>query len=208
MKQRPENGTMNKKQSKYFNTAERMDRALLELLEKKDFEYITVKELCERAEVNRSTFYLHYENTADLLTETTRFVLDSFLSYFESSDVSPVTDLAACDKDQLIFMRREYILPYLAYVRENRRIFRTALKHLGTMGFEAYYEQMYRGIFDPILARFGAPESYRPYMMKFYLTGFTAVSMEWLKRDCSEPAEVICEVILSCVPSYEDSTKA
>ena len=53
---------MNKNESKYFNTAVRMDKALIELLEKKDFEYITIKEICQAAGVNRSTFYLHYEN--------------------------------------------------------------------------------------------------------------------------------------------------
>ena len=44
---------MNKNESKYFNTAIRMDEALIMLLEKKDFEYITVKEVCEVAGVNR-----------------------------------------------------------------------------------------------------------------------------------------------------------
>ena len=53
------------KKSKYFNTAVRMDQAFLELLEKKDMEYITVKELCKTAGVNRSTFYLHYETMSD-----------------------------------------------------------------------------------------------------------------------------------------------
>ena len=47
---------MNKSESKYFNTAEKMDRALLTLLEKKDLPYITVKEICAEAGVNRSTF--------------------------------------------------------------------------------------------------------------------------------------------------------
>ncbi len=37
---------MNKSESKYFNTAARMDEALILLLEKKDLEYITVKEIC------------------------------------------------------------------------------------------------------------------------------------------------------------------
>ena len=50
---------MNKNESKYFNTAVKMDKAFLALLEKKDFAYITVKEICEEAGVNRSTFYLH-----------------------------------------------------------------------------------------------------------------------------------------------------
>ena len=38
---------MNKSESKYFNTAVRMDKAFLELLGTKSFEYITVKEICE-----------------------------------------------------------------------------------------------------------------------------------------------------------------
>lgn len=50
---------MNKFESKYFNTALLMNQALILLLEKKEFEYITVKEICEKAGVNRSTFYLH-----------------------------------------------------------------------------------------------------------------------------------------------------
>ena len=38
---------MNKSESKYFNTANRMDEAMIKLLDRKDFEYITVKEICE-----------------------------------------------------------------------------------------------------------------------------------------------------------------
>ena len=47
---------MNKSESKYFHTAERMDEALLSLLLEKDFEYITVKDVCARAGANRSPF--------------------------------------------------------------------------------------------------------------------------------------------------------
>ena len=43
---------MNKSESRYFATAARMDEAFLTLLAKKDFEYITVKEICEVAGVN------------------------------------------------------------------------------------------------------------------------------------------------------------
>ena len=61
---------MNKSESKYFNTAKKMDLALISLLKKKSFEYVTVSEICEKAGVNRSTFYLHYETVDDLLNET------------------------------------------------------------------------------------------------------------------------------------------
>ena len=40
---------MNKSESKYFNTAIRMDKAFLELLEQKDFAFITVKEICKKS---------------------------------------------------------------------------------------------------------------------------------------------------------------
>ena len=75
---------MNKSESKYFNTALSMDKALIALLEVKDLEYITVKEICEKAGVNRSTFYLHYETIADLVNETMENVNKHFLSYFTS----------------------------------------------------------------------------------------------------------------------------
>ena len=61
---------MNRSESRYFATAARMDEAFLTLLAKKDFEYITIKEICEVAGVNRSTFYLHYETMSDLLSES------------------------------------------------------------------------------------------------------------------------------------------
>lgn len=65
---------MNKSESKYFNTALRPDEALIALLEQKDLEYITVKEICRQAGVNRSTFYLHYETISDLVNETVEMI--------------------------------------------------------------------------------------------------------------------------------------
>ena len=47
---------MNKSESKYFNTALCMDEALIALLEVKDLEYITVKEICEKAGYNLFLF--------------------------------------------------------------------------------------------------------------------------------------------------------
>ena len=65
---------MNKQESKYQKTALLMDEALLLLLENKDYDRITVKELCEKAGVNRTTFYLHYESMNDLLEETVAMI--------------------------------------------------------------------------------------------------------------------------------------
>lgn len=58
-----------------------MDEAFIELLEKKDFAYITVKEICEKAGVNRSAFYLHYETLNDLLEESAQYIVDQFVRF-------------------------------------------------------------------------------------------------------------------------------
>lgn len=190
---------MNKNESKYFNTAVKMDKALLSLLEKKDFEYITIKEICEVAGVNRSTFYLHYENTADLLKETTKYILDSFLTYFTVDRQSITIQYQKCKLQDLVFITPEYLMPYLTFIKENQRVFITAVKHLGTMDFENVYNKMFKFIFNPILERFSFPEKDREYVLKFYLTGITAIVMEWLKNDCNESIEDISRIIIQCV---------
>ena len=50
---------MNKKESKYFCTAAKMDTALIELLEKKDFEYITVKTIESTCNITANLDMLH-----------------------------------------------------------------------------------------------------------------------------------------------------
>ena len=72
---------MNKQESKYFNTASLFDETLITLLEQKDIEYITVKEICEKAGFNRSTFYLHYESIKDLLNETLDYIVKKLINH-------------------------------------------------------------------------------------------------------------------------------
>lgn len=190
---------MNKNESKYFNTAVKMNKALLELLEKKDFEYITIKEICALAEVNRSTFYLHYENTSDLLKETTQYITDSFLSYFSVEKQSISLKFEKSDLKDLVFITPEYLSPYLTFIKENQRVFKTSIKQFGSMDFNGVYNKMFKYIFNPILERFDFPENIRPYVLKFYLTGITAIVMEWLENDCSEEIDNIIKIIIDCV---------
>ncbi|MBP3560451.1 MAG: TetR/AcrR family transcriptional regulator C-terminal domain-containing protein [Clostridia bacterium] len=190
---------MNKNESKYFNTAVKMDKALLELLEKKDFEYITIKEICALAEVNRSTFYLHYENTSDLLKETTQYITDSFLSYFSVEKQSIAYRFENSDLKNLVFITPEYLSPYLTFIKENQRVFKTSIKQFRSMDFNGVYKKMFKYIFNPVLERFDFPENSRPYVLKFYLTGITAIVMEWLENDCSEEIDNIIKIIIDCV---------
>ena len=190
---------MNKNESKYFNTAIRMDEALITLLEKKDFEYITIMEICETAGVNRSTFYLHYENTFDLLRETTRYILDKHFAYY-SSDTKGITErFVNCELEDLVFITSEYLYPYLTFIKDNQRIFKVSIKHFNSLGMDDVYGKMFKHIFNPILERFHVPENERSYIMKFYLTGVYAIVMEWLEKNCSDDMETVIKVITDCV---------
>ena len=43
--------------------------ALISLMDEKDFSKITISDICNRADVNRSTFYSHYTDTKQVLNE-------------------------------------------------------------------------------------------------------------------------------------------
>ena len=190
---------MNKAESKYFNTAKKMNLALISLLKKKPFEYITISELCEKAGVNRSTFYLHYENTCDLLSETTQYILNDFLSYFATDTKSVSLNLTSCNLTELNFISSKYLTPYLTYIKENKEIFSTALSHIKSFDFDSVYERMFENIFNPILDRFHYPEEDRKYVMMYYLNGINAISFEWVKNGCKKPIEDISKIIDMCI---------
>ena len=190
---------MNKNESKYFNTAIKMDEALITLLEKKDFEYISIKEICDIAGVNRSTFYLHYENTSDLLKETTRYILDKHFACY-SSDTKGITErFVNCKLEDLVFITSEYLTPYLTFIRENQRIFKVAIKRFNSLNMHEVYGRMFEYIFDPILERFQVLKEERAYVMKFFLSGVFAVVMEWIEKNCSENIDSIIKIITDCV---------
>ena len=190
---------MNKNESKYFNTAIKMDEALLSLLERKEFEYITIKEICDTAGVNRSTFYLHYENTYDLLRETTQYILDKHFAYYNMDKKDVVCRLEGCNQAELIFVTHEYLVPYLTFIKENRRVFKIVIRHFHVMHMDEVHNRMFKYIFEPILIRFDVPLAERAYVIKFYLTGVFAIVMEWLDHDCHDDIDFIIKVIKDCV---------
>ena len=165
-------------ESKYFNTATKMDLALISLLKKKPLEYITVSEICETAGVNRSTFYLHYETISDLLNETVRYLLNDFLSYFSADTQSIKFNLMDCELNDLIFICDKYLTPYMSYIKDNKEVFATALAHNKILGY---------------------PPDDRQYVMMYYLNGINAIVTEWLKNGCDKSIEEISEIITVCI---------
>lgn len=177
----------------------------MSLLEEKPFGYITVSEICKKAEVNRPTFYLHYENTVDLLNETARFLLDDFMSYF-NVDVKNITNkFKGSSLEELNFISNKYLQPYLTYIKNNKSVFSTVLRHSVPFGFNKIFQKLYENIFNPILERYNYPIADRKYAMMFYLNGITAIVTEWLKDGCEKTIEEVSQIIYGCVFGRESN---
>ena len=194
---------MNRSESKYFATAVRMDEAFLELLEEKDFAYITVKEICEKAGVNRSTFYLHYETVNELLAESARYIIDKLIANMPQDTAEFIERLQTRPLEELHLITPEYLRPYLNFIKEHRRIFRTAVEHSYVLGMDDVYIALNRHVFTPILDRFYIPPSKQQYIMLFYINGLMGVINEWLKEDCKDSVEHIISVMQICIPLHK-----
>ena len=171
---------MNKAESKYYNTAVRMDEALFTLLEKKDFEYITVKEICEKAGVNRSTFYLHYETVGDLLDECVEYTNRKCFEKFGGKQENVSENIRNGNLNDLIFITPEYLKPYLEFVKENKRLFKVALLRPSTLRAEKTFADLFRDVFSPVLDCFHYSNESKPYVISFYVSGLIAIVSEWM----------------------------
>ena len=76
-------------------TRQVLKKSLLTLLQQKPVNKITVKELCEMAEINRTTFYAHYSDCFDLLDSIEQELVDAFgeaLRLVSAFDVSAMIE--------------------------------------------------------------------------------------------------------------------
>ncbi len=185
---------MNKSESKFHNTAVKMDDALVALLEHKEFSDISIMDVCEKAGVNRSTFYAHYENLYDLLKETQERAIAEF---FESFNMS--LDFSNMSADELIFITPQYLVPYLMFIKKNRKLYEV-YNNSNAFPIGDMDKQLIENIFVPVYAKNGVTDRrVVEYMSKYFMSGVTAITMEWVKRGCEDDIMFICEVISICV---------
>ena len=182
---------MNKSESKYFNTALLMDEALIKLLEKKEYEFITITEICEKAGVNRSTFYLHYENMDDLLKETIEMINHKFKSAFNNEVIFP-HDL---DKDDLFLIDDAHLIPYLNYIKENKIIYKLIHDKPYLFNNKEAYTKLYLNLFKVILDKYGVVEEEKEYVFAYFSYGLVAIIEKWIEKDCKDDIYKIANIM-------------
>jgi len=77
-------------------TRQAVSQALIALIQEKRYDAITVQDVCDRANVGRSTFYAHYQDKDDLLTTNFSDVMKSLgqpLAYRDGQLVFPIAPL-------------------------------------------------------------------------------------------------------------------
>ena len=193
-----EGNKLNKSESKYYNTACLMDEALILLLEKKEYSFITVKEICEKAGVNRSTFYLHYETIDDLLSECIEYVGNKINKKFSNKVINKQV-IKDSKLEDLLLITPEYLLPYLEFLKENKAIYKIAYSQPNVFKEQYVVNHLHKNIFEPILNRFLVPKNEQKYMMSFYLSGMGALMIEWIKNDCKEENQTILNILTKCL---------
>ncbi len=187
---------MNKNESRYFATAKKMGDALLLLLEKKDFEFISVKDICKTANVNRSTFYLHYDNTRDLLDEVIANSNKEFSLAFSNIDKkNPLYS----NKEELMFIKDEYLIPYLNFVKKNKKLFQALKSNSSLFNADGLEKDIYKNIIEKILSKFDISDEYKEYYFTYFLSGIKAVILKWLYDDCLIDVQTIADLIKKLV---------
>ncbi len=183
------------------NTKRRLREGLLQLLEEKAINEISVKELTELVDVNRGTFYFHYQDIYDLLRDMEQ-------DFFDNFDRTLSENSPALDEDGFPVLDAEgapYLHAVFSFVDANRSFCRIMLSPHGDMKFvELVKERIDRQcrFFWQLLAP-GADEAQSGIYNAFLINGLIGLIREWVndRRDLSVESisELTATLILASV---------
>ncbi len=160
--------------------------SLIACLQEKPISRITIKELCERADINRATFYSHYQDQYDLLKKNEQEVIDEInlcldrYPYHESEDA--------------IY---EMVLVILTYVKENSSLCKVLFGSEGNIDFQ-------RKIMDVVYKRcivedksvLAIDACTAEYIYTYATIGVIGVIQKWLRADMAQPVEQMAKIIV------------
>jgi AcrR family transcriptional regulator len=160
-----------------------LKNALMDLLsEKGSVTKISVRELCERADLNRSTFYAHYSEPKELLEEVEAELLDATREHLQK--IGAENDIGA----------HRYLLSFLMYIKENDKPFRTLLIDAGDPEFRSKFMQQSIIQFVENLD-IAFPKEQEQYIYSYILNGSTGVIIQWMRSDYSIDENALVDLL-------------
>ena len=191
---------MGRSETKFNNIAKKMQGSLISLLEKKSFAEITISEICQKANVNRSTFYSHYSNTVDLLNETWNSMqIDALKDIQDKGADINLKDIESMDKNELILISPKFLIPYLTFIKENKDLYLIYVENATTFSKNAFND-IFKNIANPVFKKYDIKDEVVAfYLTKYYITGVTSIVSEWVRKGCKDDIMLICEIIMLAV---------
>ncbi len=154
---------------------------LLQLLGDTDFNKITIQEICNAAEINRSTFYRYYDNQMDLLKEIEK----DFFSQMDNHLKSIITS----EPDALMA-----VLNYLYEQKETFVILISSIPH-EDFSSDLFASPSIQALFQNMLSSISHTELEAQYISEFIFQGTLSILCTWLKKENPEPVSEVIKVI-------------
>jgi len=160
--------------------------SLTKLMQEKPVSRITIKELCADADINRATFYSHYNDQFDLLKKMEQEIIDDINSYLDS--ISFVTNNSYA---------LEVMTKIFEYIKENAQICRVLLGTNGDIEFQ-------KDIMMIVQTRFIAEQKTKKiidektveYVFTFAATGSIGMIQKWLSEDSNIPPADMAKLVM------------
>lgn len=179
--------------NKSKKTEKLLEDALVELMCEKDFEKISVKDLTEKLDINRGTFYLHYQDKYDLLQHKEDSVLQGFNEIMKNL-------LMELNKDFILPSNREVLL-YLftsiyIYIKENADFLKIILGTNGDLNFQMKLKNFIEErLVENISINNDIEKMPIKYLAPFASSAQLGIIQKWLKSGMKESPEELAAFV-------------
>ncbi len=165
--------------------------AFIELLESKPLAKVTVTDVCNIAEINRSTFYAYYEDVPSLMRE----IQEDVISRIPAPETLP-TVVESLER----FL--DMMVPLFDYIKQNSRLFNVLVVQAECDDFA---ERIVRTVLERYPKKFFEKDDLeREYRAVFCLKGFIGIFKLWITEDFPITSRQFATLALSTVASCAD----
>ncbi len=161
--------------------------SFISLLKEKPLSKITVKEICEGADINRATFYAHYTDPYDLLHQIEAALLEDVHKYLAEYSFSGEYIEDAVEIMEKIF----------GYIKENADTCAVLLSAHGDISFQQQVTMIVGGQFvSALTANKSVKKEDAEYIYYFLAHGSVGVIQKWLDDGMKKPASEMAKIII------------
>lgn len=183
--------TKNNQRSKM--TKKLLKDAYLQLLHTNKNNKITVKDICEIAEVNRSTFYIYYDEPNDLLIELEESTIKETLDYLSRIKVNMKN----------VNNSQDEVLSLLTYIKKNQEILYSLLIDNKDQTFRKKFKLISLHTIEDSFPVILKAEEYKA-TYSFIANGALGIIEDWIENDCETSKKQMSDILYTLSKSCLD----